>query len=86
MIATLKLNQYLTPVRLINPRQVSYWRHARECADIGGGVMPGAELKVMEISKLAGNMWVRVELPGRYPPASLKITGEELSSNFRVLR
>jgi hypothetical protein len=44
--------------------------------------MPGAELTVVEVSKTPGNLWARAELPGRHPPAFLKIAGEEFALNF----
>ncbi|RZJ13669.1 MAG: hypothetical protein EOP39_00375 [Rubrivivax sp.] len=85
MIMTLEIGNTITPLRHINATMVSYWQFAKECADILGGLMPGAELKIVELSKIPGAMWVRVELPGRLPVASLKIAGEEYGNNFRPL-
>jgi len=48
--------------------------------------MPGAELKVVDVSKVSGSLWVKAELPGRDPVAYLKIDGEEYALNFRQLR
>jgi hypothetical protein len=86
MILLLNPGQYITPTRQINRTMVSHWRFAKECDDIGGGMMPGAELKVVEVGKAAGNMWVKAELSGRYPSAFIKIAGEEFAWNFRFLR
>lgn len=82
----LKVGDRITPIRTIVPATIKNWPHASECADIGGGLMPRvAELKIVEIGKTPGNMWVRAELPGRSPPAFLKIAGEILSLNFHLL-
>jgi hypothetical protein len=62
----------------------SHWRFAAECAAIGGGLMPGPELRVVKVSKAPGNLWVWAELPGRDPPAFLKIAGEEYAPNFKM--
>lgn len=86
MIILLSPGQYITPIRQINRTMVSYWRFAKECDDVGGGMMPGAELKIVEVCKTAGNMWVKVELSARHPSAFLKIAGEEFARNFRLLR
>ena len=86
MIVELKIGQLITPIRTIDGVMISHWVYSKECADIGGGLLPGAELRIVEISKMPGSMWVCAELPGRYPPATLKIAGEEYALNFRVLR
>jgi hypothetical protein len=86
MIISLNAGQLITPTRLINRAMVAHWRYAGECADVGGGLMPGAELKIIEISKVPGAMWVKAEIPGRYPAVALKIAGEEYAHNFRLLR
>jgi hypothetical protein len=82
MIIALNIGQSITPRRYVNPVMVSHWKYAKECASIGGGLMPGADLKIVAISKTPGQMWVQVELPGRHPPATLKIAGEEYANNF----
>jgi len=84
MIIRLNSGDCITPIRILNKTMVSHWRFATECADIGGGLMPGAELKVAEVSKAPGKLWVRAELPGRQPPAFLKIAGEEFALNFKL--
>jgi len=63
---------------------VRHWRYASECADIGGGLMIGTQLKVLEVSKLAGQMWIVVAIPGGDPPKRLKISGEEYAHNFKL--
>jgi hypothetical protein len=86
MIVNLQVGKFITPIRHINPTMVSHWKYSAECASIGGGLLPGAELRIAEISKIPGSMWVRAEMPGRTPVASLKIAGEEYALNFRLLR
>lgn len=85
MIINLQAGQSITPTRFINPTMVTHWKYAAECASIGGGLMPGADLKISEICKIPGAMWVRAQIPGRIPAAFLKIAGEEYANNFRVL-
>lgn len=80
-----KAGQAITPTRLINPTMVRHWKYARECATIGGGLMPGARLKVVLVSNTPGNVWVKVEVPGSDPVTTLKIAGEEYAHNFRPL-
>ena len=83
MIITLSPGKHVTPTRLIENARVRHWKYARECADVGGGLMPGALLRVSEVSKVPGEMYVVAELPGSDPPRSLKISGEEFAGCFR---
>jgi hypothetical protein len=82
-IVQLKIGDRITPIRMIVPAAVKHWRYARESDDISGGIMPGADLTIVAIGTQPGQMWVRIQLPGRSPPGVLKIAGEELGSNFR---
>ena len=82
MIIALNPGDTITPKRQLNRIMLSHWRFYAECADIGGGLMPGAQLTVVEVSKTPGNLWVRAEVPGRHPAAFLKIAGEEFALNF----
>lgn len=82
LIITLQVGKTIKPLRHINPAMVSHWKYAKECASIGGGLIPGAELKIVEVSKIPGAIWVRVEIPGRTPTAYLKISGGEYAHNF----
>src|SRR3982751_1311679 len=75
MIVNLIEGSVITPTRFIKPGK--HWHYARECAGLSGGLMPGAELKVVDVSKVSGSLWVKAELPGRDPVAYLKIDGEE---------
>lgn len=84
MIIQLNPGDVVTPIRVLNKVMLSHWRFAVESADIGGGLMPGAELKVVEVNKAPGKLWIRVELPGRHPPAFLKVAGEEYALNFKL--
>lgn len=86
MIQALQIGQSITPRRVINPVVVTYWQFAKECGDILGGLTPGMDLKIVAIDKTPGRMWVQVALPGRTPPATLKIAGEEYAHNFQPRR
>jgi hypothetical protein len=84
MIIALNVGQFITPIRLINRTMISHWRYAKECGDVGGGLAPGAQLKIVALSKRPGLLWVCAEIPGRSPVAALKISGEEYAKNFRT--
>ncbi len=65
---------------MINPTMAANWRYRTENADIGAGLTPAAELKIVEVNaSIPGNHWIRVQIPGRNPPAYLKLWGEEVS-------
>lgn len=86
MFVALQVGQKITPKRLINQTILSHWKYARECASVGGGLVPGtAELTIAEIFKGPGPLWLRTELPGRFPPAFLKISAEEYAGNFLLI-
>lgn len=84
MIITLSPGMHITPTRLIENARVRQWKYARECADVGGGLMPGAQLLVTEVGKVPGQMFVVAQLPGTDPPRALKISGEEFAGSFRA--
>lgn len=84
MIIALNQGSSITPTRLITPAMVRHWRYASECADVGGGLMVGTQLRIVELSKVAGRMWLRVAIPGGDPPKTLKIAGDEYAHNFRI--
>ena len=84
MINTLNIGMKITPGRMLTDIQINYWQYAGECDGILGGLMPGAELEIVEVNRIAGAMWIRVKLPGAYPPKFLKIAGQEYAQNFRV--
>lgn len=86
MIINLRSGSVITPTRLINSTMIRYWKYAGECANIYSGLMPGAELKVVDLSTTPGSMWVKAELPGRDPAGYLKIAGEEFAHNFKQIR
>jgi hypothetical protein len=69
--------------RLLTDGVVKHWRYASECASLGGGLMPGSSLSVVEVGKTANVHWrVKLDIPGRSPSASLKVSGEELGMNL----
>lgn len=76
----LRPGQYITPRVMILPG--TCWTYASECSFIGGGIMPGARLRVVEIHTVPGQMWVKVALPALDPVGYLKISGEEFSWKF----
>jgi len=81
-IIQLKIGDRVKPRFVINPVKARNWKFARDSADIGGGLMPQAELVVAETSTRMGDLWVKLSLPGRDPPAYLKLAGDELGGNF----
>lgn len=83
-IRDLRIGQTITPKHTILPARVLHWRYAPECGSIGGGLMPGAELTIAEISSFP-EIWVRATIPGRTPVSYLKIAGEEFGGNFILL-
>ncbi len=85
MLINLQVGQFITPKRIINPQAVAHWKFCRQ-APIFGGLMPGARLKIVEINKVPGAMWLKAELPGFSPPTTLTISGEEFAMNFIVIR
>lgn len=66
--------------RNLNPTMVSNWKFAKECAGIGGGIMAGTVFMVADFN--TRELWVSLEIPGRSPPAFLKVAGVEISGNF----
>lgn len=83
MIIALIPGQHIAPIREITRQRIAGFRFANECTYMGSGIMPGTALRVVETNKVAGNMWVKVELPHTDPPALLKISGEEFAHNFK---
>lgn len=84
-IVSLKPGDKITPLRLVSPEAVAQWAYASECASVGGGLMPGAELIVESVCIGPGPMWVRAQLPRREPPGYIKIPGEAMGANFKIL-
>lgn len=83
MVISLFVGKSIAATRVLNNIQVQNWKYKNECANIGGGIMPGTQLKIIEVNKIPGNMWVKVLLPHSDPPKTLKISGEEFANNFR---
>ena len=84
-IPIIRLNggEEITPRVPINDARVKNWKHSSECDPVGGTLLAGAVLKIVEVSKQPGAMWVRVQIPGRSPAAFLKIAGEEYANAFQ---
>jgi hypothetical protein len=86
MIIALRPGQHITVTREINSAMAASWKYSKENASVLGGLLPGIELRVIELSTKPDAMWVRVELPGRHPAGYLKIAGEEYGHSFTLLR
>ncbi len=84
-IVSMNVGQAITPIRLINPVMTANWKYAKENGSILGGLMQGTELQIVALSKIPGQMWIQFVIPGRDPPVSMKISGEEFSMNFRLI-
>jgi hypothetical protein len=84
-IVALTVGNLVRPKRMLMNSTVKGWKYGKECDNLGGGLMPQAELRIVETSILPGRMWVRAQIPGRDPPAFLKISGEELGGNFDLV-
>lgn len=65
---------------LISPEKAKHWKHAATNSSVGGGLMPGTQFRVVQVS--TAPPFARLEIPGRSPPAFLTLTGEELAMNF----
>src|SRR5688572_12194932 len=66
----------------IRPAQVKYFKFAKECDDIGGGVTAHAEFEVVEVRPLPSEQWARLKIPGSDPPRHLKLAGGEMANLF----
>jgi hypothetical protein len=76
----LKAGQKLRLRLSILPARVASFKHAKECDDVGGGLMPGTELEVVEVRPAPGEQWARLRIPGSDPAKHLKLTGGEMAS------
>jgi hypothetical protein len=82
-IIHLSAGEEITPRVPINDVRARNWKHHSECDPIHGTLIPGARLRIVEVSKRPGAMWVRVQIPGRSPAAFLKLAGDEYASAFQ---
>lgn len=46
------------------------------------GFAQGTKFKIVDMGKIPGNMWVKIEVPGACPPKLIKISSEEYGMNF----
>jgi hypothetical protein len=79
----LKAGASVTTRFLITQDRARHWRHAATNAPVGGGIMPGTSLTVAAVQM--NPPAVKLELPGRSPPAFLVLTGEELAGCFDMV-
>lgn len=84
-ILHLRGGEEITPRVPLTDARTRQWRYASECDRIHGTLITGARLRVVEFSTLPGNMWVKVQIPGRTPPGYLKIAGEEYAAAFQAI-
>jgi hypothetical protein len=68
----------------LNKARIQHWRYGRECADIGGGLMPNAIFEISEMGHVP-TKWAKLAIPGRSPVAHLKLSAEELASGFDIV-
>lgn len=85
MIIYLAYGNIITTTRELNHTMVQYWKYGKECAYIGGGLMPGTQLVIKEVNKEPGNTWIRAAIPHSDPTRYLKISGEEYAHNFKLV-
>lgn len=80
-----KVGALITPRFFLTNELISHWTFAKECADVGGGLIAGtAQLEVVEVSPLTLNAvrWLKVAVAGSSPQKLLKLTAEEYMSKF----
>lgn len=78
----LRPGMQIMPRMMISPQKAAHWSYANTNPSVMGGMLPNTLLRVVEIS--ISPPFVCLEIPGRTPPAFLKVTGEELAMNFTV--
>lgn len=76
----LKPGAIVKPRYMLTPERARQWQHAVTNASIGGGIMPGTAMRVDHVGITPPT--VRIELPGRSPPAFITLTGEEVANLF----
>lgn len=84
MLILLSQGSTIYSKRYLKNAQVRNWKFKNEFPAFYNDIMPGVAFKVYDISKMPGNMWVKVEIAGSSPQQYLKISGEEFAHNFRV--
>ena len=75
----LKVGQKLKLRLAILPARVPNLKFGKECDDVGGGLMPGTELEVVEVRPGPTEQWVRLRIPGSDPAKHLKLSGGEVA-------
>ncbi len=69
--------------RQLNPVMAKHWTYASINASIGGGIMQGAVLEVVEVSQSPNR--AKLAIPGRTPPAFLTFSGQEMVGLFDMV-
>ena len=70
------------PRFMLTPDRARQWKNAATNASIGGGIMAGTAMRVDTVSRMPPA--VRLELPGRSPPAFITLTGDEIANLFEM--
>ena len=81
----LKAGDLIHPKRTINDQQIKNWKYASECDSVSGGLMSHAELTIVDLCHRHPEIWVKACMNSFSPPRHLKISGEELSWNFKLV-
>lgn len=85
MITTLIEGMTISPTTVLTNFGVKSWRYGRECCDIAIPVAAGTPLKIKEVSRLPGDIWIKAALPESYPPRCLKISRDEYERWFKIV-
>ncbi|HYC56803.1 MAG TPA: hypothetical protein VEL28_17865 [Candidatus Binatia bacterium] len=83
-----KVGAVITPKLFVSNDMIKHLTFARECADVGAGLMPGtAKLEIVEISPMTlnGNRWLKAAIVGTDPPRVLKLTAQEYMGRFAAV-
>jgi hypothetical protein len=83
MIIDLSVGSYIANTRPLIDARVQHWKYKNECALLGGEFVVNTKWQVVEVNKIPGSMWVKVEVPNSYG-RTLKISGEEFAHCFKM--
>lgn len=78
----LKPGAVVTTRFMLTAARAQNWKYAATNPGIGGGIMAGTAMKVVDVSMNPPR--ARLELPGRSPPAFITFSGEEMASLFTM--
>ena len=81
-LVMLNRGDIITARVILHDQRIRHWKYGGECTPVVGSFAVGTSFNVVELNKVPGQMWVRVQIPGRNPPGYLKISGEEYAAAF----